>query len=101
MLAQHDEDFLFWLYSTRVSEIQINDVTYFIQTEPKLLQLVNFPQPCQRLLSIVVLAVSLTLTRRDQPNTLIIANRTRSYLSPFRQITYTHALVHYSPQMLR
>src|SRR5205807_6305856 len=37
MLAQDGEDFLFWLSSTGVSEIQVDDVVYFIQAESKLL----------------------------------------------------------------
>ena len=37
VLAQDGEDFLFWLYSTRVNEIQIDDVTYLIQAKSKLL----------------------------------------------------------------
>ena len=37
MLAQESEHFLLWLYSTGVSEIEVDDVTYFIQAQSKLL----------------------------------------------------------------
>ena len=37
MLAQNGENFLFWLSSTRVSEIEVDDAPYFIQAESKLL----------------------------------------------------------------
>src|ERR1019366_2124596 len=101
MLAQNGEDFLFWLSSTGISEIEVDDVAYFVQAESKLLQLVNFAQASKRLLGVVVLAVAFTLTRRDQANALVIANGARSYRSSFCQITYTHALVHCLLQMLR
>ncbi len=37
MLAQDGENFLFWLSSARVSEIEVDDVMDFIQAESKLL----------------------------------------------------------------
>ncbi len=37
MLAQDGENFLFWLSSTRVSEIEVDDVTYLFQAKSKLL----------------------------------------------------------------
>ena len=87
MLAQDGEDFLFWLYSTRVNEIEVDDVAYFIQAESELLQLVNFLQAGKRLLCVVVLAVAFTLTWRDQSNAFVVSNGAWSYLCSFRQIT--------------
>src|SRR5947209_5106920 len=88
MLAQDGENFLFWLSSTRVSEIEVDDVMDFIQAESKLLKLVNFAQTGKRLLAVVVLAVAFTLTWRDQPNAFVVANGAWSYPSSFCQIAY-------------
>src|ERR1700730_13787294 len=97
MLAQDGEDFLFWLYATRVTEIEVDDVTYFLQAESELLQLVNFAQAGKGLLGVVVLTMAFTLTWRDQPNAFVVSNGALSYPSSLRQIAYAHAVIHRLP----
>src|SRR5689334_2245942 len=94
MLAQDGEYFPFRFSATWVYEIEVDNAMYFVQAESKFLQLINFPQAGKRFFGIVVLAVSLTLTGREQPYALVIAHSAWGDLSPFCQFTYAHAVIH-------
>jgi hypothetical protein len=60
MMAQDGQHFLFGFDATRVSEIQINDISDLIEAETELLELVDFPQTSQGLLGVIVLAGAFT-----------------------------------------
>ena len=78
MLPQYRQDLPFWLYSSRVNlKVEIDDVTYFIETETDLLQLADLPQAGDRLFGVVVLTVTFPLPWRDQSHALVISNGAR------------------------
>ncbi len=94
MPAQHIDDLPFRLHAAGVGEVKIDDIADFFQAQAQLLELVDFLQAGKRHFGVVMLALAFTLTRRNQPNALVVANGTRRDVRTLRKFTNAHTVIH-------